>query len=319
MSLVLVTPNRFPDLGPERAALEPLGAEVRAAADAAEVERLAPGVDVLMVTSQRVGPHLVERLRGRCRAIVRYGVGVDSVDVGAAARAGIPVGNVPDASVEEVADHALALSLACLRRLPAAQRTLASGEWGTEALRGLPRLRGLRAGIVGLGRIGRAVAERLGAFGMRVAAHDPQLSEAPWPLLGLEELLAGSDLVSLHLPLSGATRRLLDGPRLDLMPRGAVLVNVSRGGLLDEAALAERLREGRLGGAGLDVFESEPLPAGDPLRGAPGAILTPHVAWYSGGAVRELQEKAAAQAARALRGERLEPVVEESVYAGATR
>lgn len=314
MSLVLVTPNRFPDLEPERRLLGPLGAEVRAAADAAEFERLAPEAEVLLITAHDVDARLIGRLGERCRAIVRYGVGVDSVDVEAASRAGIPVGRVLDASVEEVADHALALALSCLRRLPAATETLAIGGWGTGALRGLRRLRGLRAGVIGLGRIGLAVASRLDAFGIEVRGHDPQLERAPYSLLDLEPLLAESDLVSLHLPLTPATHHLLDAARLDLLPAGAVVVNVARGGLIDEAALAERLRDGRLAGAGLDVFESEPLPAASPLHDLD-AVLTPHIAWYSAGAVRELQEKAAAQAARALRGERLAPVVDESVYA----
>jgi D-3-phosphoglycerate dehydrogenase len=314
VSLVLVTPNRFPDLEPERALLSPLGAEVRAAADAAEFERLAPDAEVLMITAHDVDAELIGRLGGRCRAIVRYGVGVDSIDVAAATRAGIPVGRVPDASVEEVADHAVALALSCLRRLPVASSTLAAGGWGTQALKGTRRLRGLRAGIVGLGRIGLAVAARLQAFGLAVHAHDPNLDEAPYPLLGLEQLLAQSELLSLHLPLTDASSHLIGPRQLDLLPPGSVIVNVSRGGLIDELALAARLRDGRLAGAGLDVFESEPLPADSPLRDLDAAILTPHVAWYSGGAVRELQEKAAAQAVRALSGKRLQPAVDDSVY-----
>jgi D-3-phosphoglycerate dehydrogenase len=314
---VVVTPNRFPDLEPERTTLEPLGVEVAAAADEADLHRLAPEAVALLVTSfVNVDSGLVRRL-GRCRAIVRYGIGVDEVDVAAATRAGIPVGNVVDASVNEVADHAVMLALACLRRLSETQRALADGSWDVAPLRGARRLSGLTAGIVGLGRIGRAVARRLEAFDMRVVAYDPFVEEAPYPLLDLDELLRGSHLVSVHLPLTDGTRGLLSDEKLGLLAPGSVIVNVARGGIVDESALARRLEEGSLWGAGLDVFAREPLPRDDPIRDAPHAVLTPHVAWYSVESTRELQWRAAEQVARVLRGERLDPVVNPSVYAGA--
>lgn len=312
--LVVVTPHRFPDLQLECAVLAPLGAEVRAASSMEEVVELAPQADALLVSSiVKVDALLIERL-SRCRAIARYGVGADNVDLVAATRAGIPVGNVPDASVEEVADHALLLALAVLRDLQGAATALRDGRWGTGSLRPVPRLSTLTAGIVGFGRIGRAVAARFAALGCSVVVSDPFASELPFPLLELDELLAASDVVSLHVPLEEGTRHLLSAERLALLRSGAVLVNVSRGGLVDEVALARALERGELAGAALDVFEHEPLPHDHPLRSAPRAVLTPHVAFYSDHAVRDLQRLAATQVARALRGERLDPVLNPSVY-----
>ncbi len=315
MTTVLVTPHRFPDLEPERSTLEPLGAEVVAAKDLADVKRLAPEAAGLLVTSfVTVDAGLVGTLRC-CRAIVRYGIGVDAVDTDAATAAGIPVGNVPDASVEEVADHTVMLVLASLRRLFESSRALADGTWDVSAMRGTRRSSALTAGILGLGRIGRAVAQRLEAFGMTVIAHDPFLAGgSSHPLLELDEVLRRADVLCVHLPLTDATRDLLSEQRLALLPEAAVVVNAARGGIVDEEALARRLAEGALWGAGLDVFSAEPLPASHPLRNAPHAILTPHVGWYSSSSARDLQWRGAAQIARALRGERLDPVVNPAVY-----
>lgn len=314
---VVVSPHRFLDLEPEQAVLSDVGAELAPASDERDFARRAPDADVLLISSlTTVGRALIERLE-TCRAIVRYGVGVNNIDVAAATEAGIPVGNVVDASIDEVADHAVLLALACWRRLTDAQMALRAGTWSVGPLEGTRRMAGATAGILGLGRIGRAVARRLEAFGMTVVGYDPYLADAPWQLLELDDLLARADLVSVHLPLTDETRRLLTEERLRLLEPHAVVVNVSRGGILDEAALARLLAEGRLRGAGLDVFEREPLLEDDPLRDAPHLVATPHVAWYSEDAVRDLQRKAAEQAVRALRGERLDPVVNPAVYAGA--
>ncbi len=314
MTTVLVTPHRFADLSPEHATLDPLGAEVVAAADVDELSRLAPAADALLVTSfVRVDADLVGRL-GACRAIVRYGIGVNEVDVAAATAAGIPVGNVPDASTDEVADHAVLLALARLRRLGETQRAVAGGEWGAGSMRDVRRLSTLTAGILGLGRIGRAVARRVAAFGMDVVGYDPFVGEAPCPLLELDAVLARADVLFVHLPLTDDTRGLLTDERLARLPRGAVVVNVSRGGIIDEPALLARLADGALAGAGLDVFAHEPLPADHPLRDSPRVVATPHVAWYSVEASADLQWRAARQVARALCGERLDPVVNPAVY-----
>jgi D-3-phosphoglycerate dehydrogenase / 2-oxoglutarate reductase len=314
MTVVLVTPSRFPDLAVERAVLEPSGAALNQAVSVDELMAEAPHADALLVTGGRVTAKLVERL-ARCRFIVRCGVGTDNIDVAAATLAGIPVGFVPDASVGEVADHAVALALMSLRRVGEASALLARGEWAHDAVRGVRRIAGLTAGIVGVGRIGLAVADRLRALGMDVIGYDEQqVSRGDVPLVGLDELLRRADVVSLHLPLSDDTRGIISAERLALLKPTSVLINVARGGLVDESALADMLGRGALWGAGIDVFAEEPLDPGSPLRTAPHAVLTPHVAWYSDDAVVELRHKAAEQVARGLRGERLAPTINPGVY-----
>jgi D-3-phosphoglycerate dehydrogenase len=241
----------------------------------------------------------------RCKAIVRYGTGVDNVDLEAAAQAGIQVANVLDASIEEVANHALALALALLRRVAPLHEATAAGAWPIGAVRGARRISALTCGVVGVGRIGTATASRFEALGCRIVASDPAVQSAPWPLLPLPELLAQADIVTLHLPLTEDTRHLLGASELAGMRPGAILINVSRGGLVDEAALAHALESGALAGAGLDVFEQEPLPGGHVLCTAPGVLLTPHIAWYSEEASRDMQRKVGEEAARALAGEPL--------------
>ena len=314
MTTVVVTPHRFVDLEPERSTLGPLGAEVVAATTVEELDRLAPSAEALLVTSfVTIGGDLIRRL-DNCRAIVRYGIGVNEVDLAAATSAGIPVGNVLDASVREVADHTVMLALACLRRLPETSAAVIAGKWDVSPMRGARRLSTLTAGILGLGRIGTAVACRLEAFGMTIVGYDPYVDESPFPRLDLDEVLGCADLVCVHLPLTAETRGLLSDDKLGLLGPGAVVVNVARGGIIDEAALARRLGDGTLWGAGLDVFAEEPLPSAHPLRTAPHLLMTPHAAWYSVESGRDLQWGAAAQVARALRGERLDPVVNPDVY-----
>jgi D-3-phosphoglycerate dehydrogenase len=243
--------------------------------------------------------------------VVRYGVGVDNIDLAAARELGVAVAYVPDYCIDEVADHTVALLLSLMRRLPAVEAELRGGGWaGIAAARPLPALRQSTVGFLGLGRIGRAVLDRLRPFGCRVLAYDPALSPAQAAELGvglatMEGVLGESDAVTLHMPLTAATRHLIDGERLARMRPHAVLVNTARGGLIDAEALAAALRAGRLGGAGLDVFEVEPLPADSPLRGAPRLILTPHISWYSDEAIGRLQTLAAEEVARALHGEPL--------------
>jgi D-3-phosphoglycerate dehydrogenase len=243
--------------------------------------------------------------------VIRYGIGVDNVDLEAARELGVTVCNVPDYGADTVADHTVALLLAVLRRLDVYTQAIRGDGWIEPARAGA--IRGFAestVGLIGTGRIGRAVAARLAPFGFRIIAHDPfvdpaRLAAAGITALGLEELLAGADAVSLHAPLTPANRHLLDAERLALLRPSAVVVNTSRGPLVDQDALAAALREGRLAGAGLDVFEEEPLPAASPLRGLPNVLLTPHAAFYSDTSLANLQRLAAEEADRALAGQAL--------------
>jgi D-3-phosphoglycerate dehydrogenase / 2-oxoglutarate reductase len=189
-----------------------------------------------------------------------------------------------------------------LRRLPAGHAHVTGGGWGIAPLRPLRRLSSMTAGVVGYGRIGRIVAGHLRALGMAVVAHDPYASAADTDMRELDDLLAVADLVTLHCPLTSSTRGLIGEARLARMKPGAVLVNTSRGPLVERAALVRALNEGHLAGAGLDVFEQEP-PDGQALRDVPGLLVTPHVAFYSEEAVAESQRKAATQVAKVLTGE----------------
>ena len=216
----------------------------------------------------------------KLQVIGRAGVGVDNVDLEAATRAGITVVNAPTGNTIAAAEHTIALLLALARRVPAADASLRRGEWSRSKLQGV-QLRGRTLGIVGLGKIGMAVAERARGFGMTLLGSDPfvtaeQASLRGVELVSLETLLERSDAVTVHVPLARGTTGLIDAKAIARMQPGAFVLNVARGGIVDEAALALALREGRLGGAGIDVFEHEP-PTGSPLLDAPNTVLTPHL------------------------------------------
>ncbi|KPI10568.1 Phosphoglycerate dehydrogenase [Actinobacteria bacterium OK074] len=237
------------------------------------------------------------------RVVARMGVGLDNIDVAAATERGVLVTNVPDYCVEEVSDHAVGHVLAWTRGLAAADREVRAGRWHPGGLR-LRRLSTLTCGVVGFGRIGRATAAKLRALGARVVISDPHppADTGGAAVLGLDALLAHSDVVILHAPLTDRTRHLIGARELALMPAGALLVNVSRGGLVDTGALVAALRSGHLGGAGLDVLEEEPsVPA--ELLAHPGVVITPHTAFSSDASVADLRRNAAAEVVRVLRGE----------------
>lgn len=288
MPLVAIVDCDHGTIAPERELLEDAGAEVR--------EGLATEADVLVVQYATVDAELLDRLP-HCRAVVRYGVGVDTIDVDAATARGVWVVNVPDYGTDEVADHTIALMLALLRGVAVLDRAVRAGDWSLDAAPELRRLSALTLGVVGDGRIGAAVAHRAAAFGMDTLTHDVRPGG-----VALDELLERSDVVSLHVPLTDATRHLVDPRR---MPRGSFLVNASRGGLVDPAAVLEALGDGTLAGAAFDVFETEP-PTGSDLELVrhPRVIATPHAAWWSRESTRALKAEVAREALRVLRGER---------------
>ncbi|KAF1010438.1 MAG: Glycerate dehydrogenase [Pseudomonas fluorescens] len=243
--------------------------------------------------------------------VVRYGVGVDNVDLVAAEALGVRVCNVPDYGVEEVADHAAAMTLALARKLDHYGTGIRNGEWKiAQMVEGVRSLRDTTVGLIGLGRIARSYAARMNAFGCTVVGYDPyvtnrQAREAGIEPMSREEVITSAHVLSLHVPLTPQTRHVIDAAAIARMPRGAILINCSRGGLIDEAALAQALISGQLSGAGLDVFEKEPLPADAPLRNAPYVLMSPHAAFFSDASVDALQRLASEEALRGLRGEAL--------------
>jgi phosphoglycerate dehydrogenase-like enzyme len=261
-----------------------------AAYDDPELSLIA-AADALVVGLEPIPATLIEQAP-RLRLIQRLGVGYCNVDVGAAAARGIPVCNMPDFNAATVAEHTIMLVLAVLRRAFESTLLLKAGRWPVEDVvrAGVHDLAGRTVGLLGLGAIGAAVAERLVPFGVELRFHDrrgPAASVHGARFAELDELLRASRVLSLHLPLTPATRGLLTRERLASLPPGAILVNTARGALVDEAALADALRSGALAGAGIDVFAEEPPPARHPLRTCPNVVLTPHLA----GQTREAMER----------------------------
>lgn len=324
--VVLALGHRFADLSVEQGVLaeaaELIDATGMPEAEVTAALRTAHGVLIGSQKSLRASD-LADL--AACRVIVRYGSGVDNVDVQAAARLGIQVGYVPDYCSEEVATHVVALILAANRNLLTATRQARQGDWAKPSLRGIRRLNGQTAGVVGFGRIGRKVAGKLASLGLRVLVSDPALprdviAAANFVPCELDALVADCDYVTLHLPLVAATRGLIDARRLGLMKPGAWLINAGRGGLVDEEALLAALKGGRLGGAALDVLAEEPPAPGHPLLDMANVILTPHMAWYSEEAVVELRHGAASEMLRFLREGTLgAPVTIEAADVTATR
>jgi D-3-phosphoglycerate dehydrogenase len=243
--------------------------------------------------------------------VVRTGIGVDTVDLRAATELGIVVANVPDFCKEEVAEHTLALIFAVARKVTRADLEVRQGKWHDSILKGIQpiyRLSGQTLGLIGMGRIGRAVAQKAQGLGMKVIAFDPYLppivaQEVGVPLLNLDELLRQSDIVSLHVPLTPETRHLINARALALMKPQSLVINVSRGPIVDEAALEAALEAGQLGGAGLDVLEEEPPPAFHHLLRFENVVLTSHYASYSTTAYGDLRRQISEQAAEIVRGE----------------
>ncbi|OWV85810.1 hydroxyacid dehydrogenase [Rhizobium sp. N122] len=307
--IILVAPHRFPNLNRERALAETFGMDLVVATDQASFSSRMADAEVVMVTPYAKMTAAEFGLLRRCRAVVRYGVGYDNIDVAAAKQIGVPVTIVPDTASEEVASHALAMGLSLARRIPQGQFAIQSGEWAGVIGLDTPKLSRLEVGVVGMGRIGQLVARWWSAIGAKVHAFDPIAPFSEVPSATLKQVLEESDVVTLHLPLSAETHHMISAEVLGRMRRNAVIVNVSRGGLIDEDALAAALIEGSIAGAGLDTFAQEPLRADHPLRQAPNTVFTPHVAWRSNMSLDALQEQAVERARRALQGEALPNVV----------
>jgi len=285
--LIAVTDSPFPSLDPAKAALARLDPDLRMAKSASAVDILAVArdADAILVTYAKLPGELLRQLT-RCKAIGRFGLGVDNIDLPAAAELGITVTYVPDYCMHEVSDHAMALLLALARKIPLSNALVQAGRWEMPAVVPIHRLAGRVLGLVGFGNIPRALAPKAKAFGFRVVTHDPYVSAQTLSAAGVEgvsfdELLAISDFVSIHAPLLPSTRGLFNAEVLRKMKKGAFLINTARGPLLDEDALVAALDSGHLGGAALDVIAVEPPPKDSELIGRDNVILTPHTAFYS--------------------------------------
>lgn len=316
MPTVAVTDYTFPDLEIERSILTAAGCELRSGNNKQipALQTLVAEADAVVTQFAPIKAEVIGAMR-QARVIVRYGIGYDNVDVQAARERGIPVCNVPDYCVDEVADHTLAFILGVTRQVVPNTLHVREGKWGLATpLDQLRTLRDQTVGMVGFGRIGREVAARLAPFKCRRLVHDAFVSadvvrNAGCEPVTLDELLARSDIVTLHCPSTPQTRQLLNADSIGRMHRGSVVVNLARGDLIDAAALVAALQSGRLAAAALDVCDPEPIPADSPLRTLPNVIVASHIASASPKAVRTLRETAARIAAMALRGEQLPNVV----------
>lgn len=307
---VVITDCPWQDVSVERSILEKAGASVRAANCSTPEDVLEAGrdADALLVGWAPIPRHVIRQLT-RCRLIARYGAGYDNIDVGAATDAGIGVTINADYCIDEVATHALALVLACHRQLGPLTHGVRSGTWDPFAvMRPMRPLRELALGILGFGRIGRRLAEMALPLVGRVLVHDPfappgLTSDPRYNVVTAAGLFSESDFVSIHAPLTTGTRHFVGEELIGRMKPGAYLINCARGPIVDETALIAALREGRIAGAGLDVFEVEPLPPDHPLRTFPGVIITPHAAWYSQEADYRLRANPAETIVRFFAGE----------------
>ena len=295
---IVITDCDHQDVAEERAAAERQGVELELRQCRTEEEVIAVGKDAdgLLVQYAPITERVLSELPG-LKAVGRYGVGVDTVDVEAASRHGVAVCNVPDYGTEDVSDHAVALALSLARGIVQLDRGVRLGDGDLAAVKPLHRFNTMVFGVVGLGRIGTATALKAQSLGFRVIGCDPReqvggVTAEGIPVAELDELLAGADVVSLHVPLTPQTRHLINADVLLKFKDGAYLVNTCRGEVVDSTAVEAALRSGRLRGAGLDVFEQEPLPADHPLASMGSTVLTPHAAWYSEESYSELKRRA---------------------------
>ena len=314
---VAVTDYSFPDLAVEETILQGAGHTLAAWKEKrtpAELAELVGDADAVITQFAPVNAEVIGAMQ-KVRVIVRYGIGVDNVDLEAARARGIPVCNVPDYCIDEVADHTLAFILATTRQVVPNSVRVRGGTWGLATpLGGMQALRDLTIGVVGFGRIGREVAARLKAFKCHVLIHDPVVAASAITQVGceaaaLDDLFRQADVLTLHCPSTAQTRGMVSTTSLASMKRGSILINVARGDLVDSAALVAALESGQLSAAALDVFAPEPIPADHPILKRDNVIVASHIASCSIPAVRKLRETAAQLAATALRGEPLPNVV----------
>ena len=303
--LVAVADSVFPNLDPATQVLSEIGAELKLAADPSpeSVMKVAADADAVLVTYAKINGDMIRQMK-KVRIISRFGIGVDNVDLDAATQQGIVVTKVPDYCIDEVSDHAMALLLTAVRKIPLANDQVHAGTWKMPNVVPIHRLRGSVLGLVGFGRIPQLVAPKAKAFGMHVVAVDPFVPPEGFSKLGVErvefaELLKMSDYVSIHSPLTPETKGLFNADVFRQMKKGSYIVNTARGPIIDEAALAAAIDSGQIAGAALDVMTNEP-PVNSPLIGKRNVIITPHTSFYSEESLVDLQTKASQEVANVL-------------------
>ncbi|MCX7385856.1 MAG: C-terminal binding protein [Planctomycetales bacterium] len=314
---VAVTDYSFPDLTVEESILQPAGHAIAAWKErksAAELPALVADADAVITQFAPVNADVIASMQ-KARVIVRYGIGVDNVDLAAARAKGIPVCNVPDYCIDEVADHTLAFILATTRQVVTNSNTLKGGKWGlATSLDHMKALRDLAVGVVGFGRIGREVVARLRPFRCRILVYDPLAGAADIEAAGatpvaLSDLLSQTDVITLHCPSTPETRGMLNSESLAKTRPGVSIINLARGDLIDPNSLLVALQTGHVSAAALDVFNPEPIPADHPILKLDNVIVASHIASISVPAVRKLRETAARLALMSLNGEPLVNVV----------
>lgn len=308
--VIAFTENIFPTLDPAKAALARLNPTIRMAKSptAEDILEVARDADAILVTYAKLTAELINQLT-RCRAIGRFGLGVDNIDLPACKAKNIAVNYVPDYCIHEVSDHAMALLLSLIRKIPYSDKLVQAGRWEMPAVVPIRRIQGTVLGLIGLGHIPRLVAPKAKAFGMKVIAYDPYakpevFKDAGVESVDLDTLLKTSDYISVHAPHTPQTRGMVNAEAFARMKKGVYIVNTARGPLIDEPALIAALDSGQVGGAALDVVAVEPLAKDSPLLGRDNVIITPHTAFYSIESLDELQSKAASDVARVLSGEK---------------
>lgn len=281
--------------------------------DAEELREIVHDADILMFNDAHITKDVIDSLE-RCKMIIRYGIGYDNVDLEAAGRKGIYVCNAPSYGTYDVAEHAMALLLSAVKHIPLADKCARVGQWNAERVGKVRRLHGKILGLIGFGRIAREVAARARAFDMDVLVYDPyqpeeEIDAAGYKKVDLDTLLELSDYVTLHSPLTEETHHMLGMAQFKKMKKDAVLINTARGALVNENELIFALLSGEIGGAALDVFETEPLPMNSKLLQMENVVLTPHVAWNSFEGVDDLHAEVIENVVRVLHGETPQNIV----------
>ena len=318
---VVITDCDHGSIREEKEEFDRMGAELILAQVREEEELIRVGkeADGLINQYALLTRRVFENLQ-KCKVVARYGVGVDSIDLRAATDLGIIIANVPDYCIDEVASHAVAMMLTLTRKTAFFDRKVKSGEWDFHL--GIPiyRIKGKTLGLVGCGKIGLEVARRISAFGVKAMTFDPYLEKAPEgiELKDFDTVLKESDFISIHCPLNDSTRHLIGEKEFKKMEKKPLLINTSRGPIVDEKALIQALGEGLLSGAGLDVLEKEPPDSQSPLLKMENVVLSPHVGFYSVESISELKRRTAKNVSEVLMGRRPSSVVNQGVM-GKTR